>query len=266
MPELPEVEEASRRLAAAALGKRIVGLVAHHQSLERRLPLPMRESVIGRRVDTIRRIGKYQLIGLDGGAHLVAHFRLDGDWVIGRSVDELPRFARAHVDLEDGTRVVFEDRRALGTLHVVPAGQPPVADLGPDPTEARFDAGTLRARLRGRRVAIKQALLDQRVVAGVGNIYAVEALWHARIHPMAPAGHLRLPAIEALLVGLKWALERGASRVARYRNGGRSIPLAVYDRAGEPCRRCGTKIRRMVMGGRGTYFCPACQRRPRAPR
>ena len=266
MPELPEVEDASRRLAAAALDKRILALRAHHPSLERRLPPAARQAVVGRRIDAIRRIGKYQLIGLDDGAHIVVHFRLDGDWVIDRSAEDLPRFARAHLELDDGTRVVFEDRRALGTLHVVPAGQPPIADLGPDPTDASFDAAELGRRLATRRIAIKQALLDQRVLAGVGNIYAVEALWHARIHPLMPANRLRPPAIAALLRGLRWALQRGAGRVARYRSGGRDMPFAVYDRAGEPCRRCRTTIRRIVMGGRGTYFCPTCQRRPRAPR
>lgn len=265
MPELPEVEEAARRLEAVAIGRRIVALRALHPAVRRKLPSSASRRIVGRRIVSVSRVGKYQLIGVEGGAHLIAHFRLDGDWVIGRVGEALPKFARALFDLEDGTRVVLEDRRALGGLTVTPAGQPAVAALGPDPTDASLDAVAFRARFAGRRVPIKQALLDQRLVAGVGNIYAVEALWRARIHPLAPAGSLDARSVESLLEALRWALARGAVRVERYRNGGRSLPLAVYDRAGKPCRRCATPIRRIVVGGRGTWFCPGCQR-ARAPR
>lgn len=158
---------------------------------------------------------------------------------------------------DDDARVVLVDPRALATVGILAAGAELPA-LGPEADDPRLTPVTLRAALASRRGPIKPVLLDQRVVAGVGNIYAAEALWKARISPRAVASSLSLSRVARLLDGIRTALADGARAATRYADG--DVPLAVYGREGEQCRRCGSAIRRIVQAGRSTYYCPRCQR------
>jgi len=257
MPELPEVESAVRRLRRALVGKRIERVALAHRSLRRRLSPSRLRSLRGARVHSVERRGKHQLIRLDDGRVLHAHFRMTGDWHLDRATDALPRFARATIVLDDGSRVVLDDPRALSTLDLHPAGSSPELGLGPEPSDPLLTARSLHAAIAKRRAPIKPVLLDQRVVAGLGNIYAAESLWHARIAPTTPASSLSLREVSRLLAAIRRVIDRATG--ARYTD--ESVNrLAVYDREGKPCRRCGTKIERIVQAGRSTYHCPNCQR------
>ena len=206
----------------------------------------------------MERRGKHQLVHLDDGRVLHAHFRMTGDWLCDRAADALPRFARAALVLTDGSRVVLDDPRALSTLDLHPAGSTLDLGLGPEPGDPALTPESLRSAFAKRRGPIKPVLLDQRVVAGLGNIYAAEALWHARISPTAPASSLSAAEVSQLLASVRKVIERATG--ARYTD--ESVNrLAVYDREGKPCRRCGTKIERIVQAGRSTYFCPVCQKK-----
>lgn len=260
MPEQPEVERAAARLRHVVVGRTIRRADVLHRAVERTLPHADAESLVGRRVVRVDRRGKHQLLALDDGRTLHAHFRMAGDWDIGRARDPLPPHARAVLELDDGARVALVDPRALATLQLVDAARL-LAGLGPEATDVGLTPERLRAALAGRRTAIKPALLDQRILSGVGNIYAAEALWHAGIDPRVPAGRLGPRRIARLLAGLRTALALGADAATRYSERPAAGTLAVYDREGEPCERCGAAIRRLVQAGRSTYFCPRCQRR-----
>jgi formamidopyrimidine-DNA glycosylase len=263
MPELPEVEIAARRLAGAALGKTIGAVRVLHPALRRRLPDDRAASLVGAVVESIERRGKHQLLHLRDGRVLAAHFRMSGDWSVGAVDHEPARHARAMIDLTDGTRIALVDPRALATLEL---STPTALDtIGIDAIDARFTPEVLAAGLARKRSAIKPALLDQRVVAGLGNIYAAEALWRARISPGAPADRLSAERVRRLHRAIRETLARARRSGARYRAtvAGEERPgrFEVYDREGEPCRRCGAPIRRSVQAGRSTYYCPVCQRR-----
>jgi formamidopyrimidine-DNA glycosylase len=256
MPELPEVESAVRRLRRAIVGKRIARVDVRHRSLLRRLTPAQRRSLRGAEVRAVDRRGKHQLVSLADGRVLHAHFRMTGDWTIGKSADPMPRFARAAIEFHDGTRVVLDDPRALSTLDLHAAGASPALDLGPEPTDRALTAKSLASALSKRRGPIKPVLLDQRVIAGIGNIYAAEALWHGRISPAARASSLSTRQLRALLSAIRLVIRRATG--ARYTDDS-TVRLAVYDREGKPCRRCRTPIERIVQAGRSTYYCPECQ-------
>jgi formamidopyrimidine-DNA glycosylase len=259
MPELPEVEFAVRELRAAVRGRRIEAVRAHHRSQARTLTAAVRRRVVGRRIADVTRRGKHQLIHLDDGATLLVHFRLDGDWTIARRATALPRHARVSFDLERGRRASLTDPRALCTVTYHGPGEPPELDLGPEPEDPAITGAWLRERFAAKRGPIKPLLLDQRLLAGIGNIYAQEACWRARIHPAVAASSLSLSRVSALLIGIRAALRDGHRNAGRYREGTRRIPFKVYDREGEPCPRCDGVVRRIVQSGRGTYFCAGCQ-------
>ncbi len=183
---------------------------------------------------------------------------MTGDWHLDRATDVLPRFARAAILLDDGSRVVLDDPRALSTLDLHPAGASLELGLGPEPGDPSLTTRSLHATLAKRRGPIKPVLLDQRVIAGLGNIYAAESLWHARIAPTAAASSLSARDVSRLLVAIRRVIDRATG--ARYTDDSVNR-LAVYDREGQPCRRCGTKIERIVQAGRSTYHCPNCQGR-----
>ena len=260
MPELPEVEFAMQRLRRVARGRTVEAVRAHHASQRRGLPAHHRRRVRGRRIVEVARRGKHQLLTLDDGATLLVHFRLNGDWAFTARSAPLPDYARVSFELSGGRRVSLTDSRALCTVIWLAPGRAAELKLGPEPEDARLTADDLRARLRGRRGAVKPALLDQALLAGVGNIYAAEACWHARIHPAAPAGSLSIERVGRLLAGLRTTLAGGHVNAGRYHRGERQVPFEVYDREGEPCARCGTAIRRITQAGRGTWYCPRCQR------
>lgn len=260
MPELPEVESAVRGLRAAAVGKTIDRVMLTHRSLRRRVSARQLRSLHGARIQSVERRGKHQLLHLEDGRVLHAHFRMTGDWTLDRAADPLPRFARAAIVLTDGSRVVLDDPRALSTFDLHPAGAALDLGLGPEPSDPALTTAALQAALSKRRGPIKPVLLDQRVIAGLGNIYAAEALWHARIAPTRPASSLATAEAARLLASIRKVIARATG--ARYTD--ESVNrLAVYDREGKPCRRCRTKIERIVQAGRSTYFCPSCQKRAR---
>jgi len=184
---------------------------------------------------------------------------MNGDWHVGPAEVKLPAYTRVSLCLDDGTTIALVDARALATIAWRPAGTP-APPLGPDATAPQFDAAALGHALRGRRLAIKPALLDQRVVAGVGNIYASEALWRARIDPRLGAGTLGPTRLARLVDAIRATLQDALADAGRYQAGEALARLAVYDREGEGCRRCAAPIRRVVQAGRSTYFCAKCQR------
>jgi len=188
---------------------------------------------------------------------LHAHFRMNGDWTPAETGAPLPRFARAVIDFDDGSALVFVDSRALGTIDVHPAGAELDLGLGPDAADPEWTAAQLAATLAPRRGPIKPALLDQRLVAGLGNIYAAESLWRARINPFTPCNAITRAQVTALRKAIDAVIVRATG--ARYTDDD-TIALDVYDREGLPCRRCGTTIERVVQAGRSTYYCPHCQR------
>ena len=261
MPELPEVEEAAARLRAAVAGRRIRALAALHPAQRRGLSAAAARRAVGRRIIAVERRGKHQRLMLDDGASLYAHFRMDGDWHIGRASAPLPRFARVTLEVTGGVRAALVDSRALCTVAWHAPGHDAFAALGPEADDPALTPAVLRAALAARRGPIKTVLLDQRLLAGLGNIYAGEALWIARISPRAAAASLSLERAARLLEAIRETLRDGVVNAGRYRSGERTVPLHAYDREGEPCERCGAALRRIVQGGRSTYYCPACQRR-----
>jgi len=258
MPELPEVENAVRRLRRVAVGKSIAHVTLLHPALARRMSRAQLRSLRTARVVGVERRGKHQLLMLEGGRVLHAHFRMTGDWTFDRASDELPRFARAAITFDDGSRVVLDDPRALSTLDLHAANAPPELGLGPEPDDSTLTAESLHGLLSKKRGPIKPVLLDQRVIAGLGNIYAAESLWYARISPTAPASSLAAMRVASLLSAIRRVIGRAMTNGARYAESSASR-FKVYDREGKPCRRCRTPIERIVQAGRSTYYCPTCQ-------
>ena len=268
MPELPEVERARRVLERAAVGKRLTSVRALHPSAARALPPRDADAVAGATLVRVERRGKHQLLRLDDGRTLHAHFRMNGDWEVGRAGEGVPAHARYLLDFADGTRVALVDSRALASITLHAADHDPLPAMGPEATAPECDGVSLHAALAGRRCAVKVALLDQRVVAGLGNIYAAEALWHARVDPRAVASSVSKARCARIAEGARTALAEAERDPGRYyearpereRGDGDAVErLNVYGREGEPCRRCGRAIRRIVQAGRSTFFCAKCQ-------
>jgi len=257
MPELPEVEAARKRLAAAAEGRVIVRLRLLHPSLAKRIAPARLRKLQGRRIERVERRGKHQLLHLDDGRTLAIHFRMNGDWNIGAVGDDEPRFTRASLELESGTRVALTDMRALSTVELFDVGEGD-PELGPEPGDPAFNADTLGVALARRRGAIKPALLDQHMVAGIGNIYAAEALWLAKISPKAKSASLSAHRRERLIQAIRDVL--GDAPAGRYWAKHEGSRWNVYDREGERCPRCGATIRRIVQAGRSTFYCPVDQK------
>lgn len=258
MPELPEVEHATQRLARLAMGKQIVALRTLHPAVARGLSAVDLASVVGRSVRLVERRGKYQLVHLGDDLVLVAHFRMAGDWHHG-SPDAPPRFARAVLEFSDGSAIFLVDSRAFATILVRARGDEGIPSLGIDAASAALDGPELHRALRGRRGPIKPALLDQAVVAGLGNIYAAEALWHAGMSPFATARLLGPPQLSALANGIRHTIALAMEDPGRYSRGEGLDRLSVYGRESEPCPRCGAPILRVAQAGRSTFYCPECQ-------
>src|ERR1700682_2924044 len=259
MPELPEVERAARALSRAALGKTIASVKAIHPALKRKLPPARSRAVKGKRIDRIERRGKHQLLHLDNGSTLVVHFRMNGDWEIGTTEQGLDRFARAVIDLTDGTRISLVDRRALSSITLDRRGASSLPKLGREASDPALDADYLVEVLKRKKIPIKPALMDQSIVAGLGNIYVAEALWEAELDPRTPAAKMVRRNLEKLVTAIRLVLSPRKRRPGRYTATRGISRFAVYDREGEICRRCGGTIERIVQAGRSTYFCPSCQ-------
>lgn len=256
MPELPEIEAAMAVLRRVAEGRAIVSVTLLHPSLRRRVRPKVLRALAGARIVRVERRGKHQLLHLDDGRVVHVHFRMNGDWEPARRDDPLPRFARAVIELDDDTRLTLVDSRALATFDVHPAGAALDLGLGPDAADRAWTAEELGAALAKRRGPIKSALLDQKLVAGLGNIYAAEALWRAKIAPTAKANALTPANVRALRSAIAYVIERASG--SRYTDDD-TVTLDVYDREGLPCRRCRTPVERIAQAGRSTYFCPRCQ-------
>jgi|SRR5687768_14406889 len=260
MPELPEVEEAMQRLRAAVEGKTIAMARAHHPAIARQFPDSTARRLRQQRIVRVERRGKHQLIHLSSGAVIHAHFRMNGDWLLTTTDIPPDRFTRASIELTDGTRIELNDRRALSALSLHKKGENPLPSLGVEANDAGLDGAYLREALRSRRGPIKPALMDQKVVAGLGNIYAAEALWRAKISPRASASSVSRARLDRLAAAIHSVLEVENRPPGRYTDTEGRDRFEVYDREGEPCSRCGTAIRRIPQAGRSTYFCPRCQR------
>ena len=291
MPELPEVETVARDLRRHLLpgggpGPVVVGArVAWPRTLRDASPEALAAGVTGRRIVAVDRRGKQLVIDLAGGAVLTIHLKMTGQLFVvlaGTAEDPHVRLALA---LDDGRELRFRDVRKFGRVGlfardattgeaVAADGAAPFAAVGPEPLEAAFTVRVFRARIRARRRRLKQLLTDQAFIAGVGNIYADEALWAARLHPLRssrslrPADELRL--FRSIRAVLAEAVERRGSSIDDYTapdgDGAMQERLQVYQRAGEACSRCARPIRRIVLGGRATHFCSWCQRLPAADR
>jgi formamidopyrimidine-DNA glycosylase len=265
VPELPEVETERGRLAARLAGRRIAAARIDDSRLTRpEEPAWVAAELAGEKVASVDRRGKYLLVRFESGAVLLVHLRMTGGFRYASASHE-----RAVLELDDGTRVAYRDVRRFGTWLLLAADESEehlAVRLGPEPLERRFTTAFLAERLAGRRAPVKAAILDQRTVAGLGNIYADESLWHAGIHPLRPAGELSQDEIRSLRGGIRRALRKGIRRQGAdlgdgaYAGGSMQHEFRVYGRAGEPCDRCGTPIEKTRAGGRGTWFCPTCQR------
>lgn len=260
MPELPEVEEAMQRLRRAVEGKTIARAKALHPALLRQFPDATARRLRQRRIVRIERRGKHQLLHLDSGATVHAHFRMNGDWLLTTVADEVDKFTRAMIELTDGTRVELNDRRALSALSLHKKGENPLPSLGIEANDPSLDADYLRTALKARRGPIKPTLMDQKVIAGLGNIYAAESLWRAKVSPRAVSSSLSKSRLERLASSIHETLEAENRPPGRYTDQVGRERFAVYDREGQPCLRCGTSIKRIPQAGRSTYFCPKCQK------
>jgi formamidopyrimidine-DNA glycosylase len=256
MPELPEVEAAMDVLRRRAHGRTIARIQVLHPAFKRRLSVARARSLNGALIERVERRGKHQLLHLADGRVLHTHFRMNGDWEFGQVGDELPRFARAVLEFTDGGRIAFVDSRALGTIELHAASDTLDLGLGPDASDSGWTAEELGSALAVRRGPIKPALLDQKLIAGLGNIYAAESLWRARIDPRAPSKSLTPAQVKKLRAAIAAVLTRATG--ARYTDDS-TVNLDVYDREGLPCRRCKTPVERITQAGRSTYFCPVCQ-------
>jgi len=277
VPELPEVETIRRQLAPALTGRRIESVrVLDPRWCEPAPPEAIEDALRGRVIEEVGRRGKYLIVSTEDDVHLVMHLRMTGNLLLAADDEEDPAHLRVDIRLDGGTRLLFVDVRRFGTGDVLLGGDV-LADyfgsrLGVEPLSADFTAEALRAMARGRKQPVKAFLLNQERIAGVGNIYADEALWRAMIHPLRPVGTLKRAQIEALRDAVVESLELGidskGASIDDYRHvdgerGSFQDRFVAYSRAGEPCFRCGTPMEKLRAAGRGTYVCPNCQRRPR---
>ena len=268
MPELPEVETTVRGLARVLDGRRITSVEARRPDLRRALPEDLGQRLTGARVTGLRRRAKYGLIDTERGDTLVFHLGMSGRWRVDPR--ELEKHDHLVVEMDDGRRVALNDPRRFGSVDLVRTDElaewPPVRALGPEPLD--LTPAELRSRLSGRKAPVKQLLLDQGIVAGLGNIYVCEALFRAGIHPRRAAGSISMERLKRLVPAIKdviaEAIEAGGSTLRDFASpdgelGYFSNRFSVYDREGQRCG-CGGKVKRFVQGGRSTFYCPRCQR------
>jgi formamidopyrimidine-DNA glycosylase len=274
MPELPEVETVRTLLEPVLVGRTF----EHVEIADPRLtrphdPAEVAAELTGERVEAVERRGKYLVVRFESGRVLLIHLRMTGNVLVpgGALADDPHR--RAVVTLDNGSDVVYRDVRRFGTWLLVEPGEVGAylaERLGAEPLERAFTTTGLATRLANRRAPVKAVLLDQRTLAGLGNIYVDEALWRAQIHPLTPANDVPADALPVLRRGIRAALRAGIARqgatLRDYRRpdgtrGRMQDEFKVYGREGEPCPRCGTPIEKVRIAGRGSWYCPSCQPR-----
>ena len=283
MPELPEVETVRRMLAEHVPGRRIAGVRVSRHRLRTASLAGLPRALTGRALAMPRRTGKFLLLDLDAGRTLLSHLGMSGRWLFwdaGVEADESLPHVHLELTFADGARLWYQDIRRFGMLRVldtVALGRDAsLAGLGPDPLVEPPTGASLHALARGARTSVKSFLLDQRRIAGLGNIYVSEILFLASVDPRRRAGTLALEEWTHVAAEVVPVLERSIARMGTTFSTYRTIwnepgqygdQLLVYDRAGEPCRRCDGTVKRIVQAGRSTFFCPSCQRRqrPRPP-
>lgn len=285
MPELPEVETVRRGLAPYLVGRRIVRAEARRKDLRFPFPKSFAKRLTGRRVDALERRAKYLVAELDDGTAWITHLGMTGRWSVSGAkkqpgdfyYSEPPDPTHTHVVIETdkGVTLEFNDPRRFGYMDLIASSElethPFFKGLGPEPLSNDFHEGVLKRAFAGKKTSVKAALLDQRVVAGLGNIYVVEALHRAHISPMREARRISAPRLEklfhAIRAVLEEAIEAGGSTLSDYAavdgaQGGFQHRFRVYDREGEECPTpdCGGTIKRVTQAGRSTFYCPRCQR------
>jgi len=278
MPELPEVETVRRGLAPVLEGRRITHVQLNRPDLRFPFPLDFAARIEGQRIEALSRRAKFLQADLTSGDRLFMHLGMSGRFVLGGA--QLGEFTHAHdanpkhhhviFTTEDANTVTYNDPRRFGFMELVAPGAPyRLDDLGPEPLSNSFNAPDLRARLKGKKCAIKIALLDQKIVAGLGNIYVCEALFRAGISPGRGAGRLTIAETESLVQHIKAvlieAIAAGGSSLRDHRQADGALgyfqkTFAVYGREGEDCPVCAAPIKRRVQGGRSTFYCRSCQR------
>ncbi len=286
MPELPEVETVRRGLAPAMEGARIIRADIRREGLRWPFPAGLAERLQGARVERLGRRSKYLLADLDSGETMLLHLGMSGRMTVsGLAAAHVPgRFHHAHpalakhdhvvLDMENGARIAFNDARRFGALDLrdsaVIDAHPLLASLGPEPLGNSFDGAYLAGRLKGRKAPVKALLMDQRVVAGLGNIYVCEALFRAGIRPTRAAGRIARKRIDTLVAAirdvLREAIEAGGSSLRDHRQTDGELgyfqhSFAVYGREGEACKApgCSGTVKRVIQSGRSSFYCPRCQ-------
>jgi formamidopyrimidine-DNA glycosylase len=272
MPELPEVETTVRGLEHVLKGRRIRRVEARRADLRRAFPKDLGQRLTGAKVTSLGRRAKYGLIDTDRGDTMVFHLGMSGAWRI--DPEEIGKHDHLLIETDEGRRLHLRDPRRFGSVDLVPTDElaewPAFKALGPEPLDGSIDGKWLKQQFSGRSAAVKLLLLDQRIVAGLGNIYVCEALFRARIDPRKAAGKVGRPKLDALAKAIPEVLEdairAGGSTLKDYAApdgelGYFSKQFDVYDREGEQCRGiCPGTVKRIVQGGRSTFFCPSCQR------
>jgi formamidopyrimidine-DNA glycosylase len=271
MPELPEVEFAARQLRRWMVGRRVERAVAEPSRVLRgRAPREIARALQGRRLEAVRRRGKYLLLDFDGGAGALLHLGMTGK-LVWREVGEAEAYSRARFELDDRRAIHLRDPRKFGRLAVGPMARlermKEVAALGPDANDPSLDAGALAARLGRTCRPLKIALMDQRVLAGLGNIHAAEALFRAQLSPKRRSDRLssaqlgRLAAAIGETIGFAFdSMPQAEADIEYVEEPGAENPFLVYGKAGERCPRCREPLRSFAQGGRTTFWCPRCQR------
>lgn len=275
MPELPEVEIVARSLAAQVLQQKITAI--EKLDWERMVETPdlatFCATLPDRRILAIGRRAKWLLLTLDADWTLALHLRMSGNLTVQDAEATPSIYTHLVLTLDDGRRIFFQDQRKFGRVRLLdPVGLAALhARLGPEPLDAQFAVSDLAQLLARRNARLKPLLLNQAIIAGLGNIYVDEALWHAQLHPLRAASSLDLDEVERLYHAIRAVLQQGiqnhGSTLRTYRNsygepGNNQEHFAVYDRKQQPCPRCGTPITRILVAQRGTHFCPVCQPDP----
>lgn len=268
MPELPEVETIKNELYPHIIGRRFTGITLYDtKPLRQPSTEDFCQKLRGQKINSLERRGKYLIFHLSSGDVLIIHLKMSGSLLL--NPEQVDRHARVIFDLDDGSRIAFTDRRRLGDMWLLENEQPIIGKLGPEPLTPEFTAELLAKRLRKHQAPIKAVLLDQSFIAGIGNMYADEALFSARIHPLRKANSLspqeNRKLHKAIVNVLHTAIDSKGASVDTYKRPDGELGTAhsnfcVAHRGGKPCPICGTLIQRLAIRNRGSYFCPNCQK------